>query len=968
MPRESSFIDYVCRHIERFDLRATDLQVVVPSVRLGRMLGKRLVRLAKEENRLPCFLPRFVTIDKLTTSFSGLGKADPTELLALLYTAYAETCAEAGIQARSLDRFWEWGRMLISDFNQIDNQLAPAQEILQYMAEEKRLGAWHLDLGSSQGRLQSGYLAFYELLLPLYRNFTQKLLAKNIAYTGLAGRTALERLPGLLQENALSNDTFFLFAGFNALTQAEEKIIKTLVREKKAEILWNADRHYLDDPMQEAGHFLRQYRKDPDLNHFLKDEDIADRIRHLKINVVECAQRTAQVKWAVRYIAQRGQTAGTALILNDESLFAPVMNALPEHISCNATLAAPLSGTFAGELLARLVEIRHYLLQNRSRSMTALQFLQLLRNPLLAALQKDKKALREKEEAVLNSHRAHYDFPEFTELFSENDPFCQAAAEFLRPPKDARPWHPIECLQRIARCWLNLSPEPGTQTELFSAPLNDFEQAYLLHVEQNCRTQLQVLERYPQLPLGEISVNKLLGELISGAELSYTGNPETSLNIMGMLETRGMNFEHAVLLSMNEGVLPDTPNPESFLLHGLRHFYRLPAQKEEAAMQAYHFYSLLQECGEVTLVYVNSPADRNAEKSRFVLQLQHELPDNVNLLPAPDFALMDAGFQTQGLRIEKTEAVIGSIKRRLEGRGISFSSLHTYFQCPMQFYLRYVLGLGEPPQVQDQMDPAAKGSVFHRAMERFFKGEYPNGKNLLNVDLCAQDIETLRKHIPELAELAMQDEFAGGSSESGANRMAFEEVKIFLERYAAALEEETGHATLSVLGCEQRLNQSFDALVPGLKLVIDGFADRLDLYEDRDGKRLRIIDYKTGHVYERFLDPCEWDELREKDYKQALQLSFYIFLYRHRFPQDRRPLQACICGLKNQGKMFALGNSLPLAHQSEAEYLERMEGFIRESVQDMLDPASPITCSGDEDTCRYCPFIQLCQSHADQLA
>ena len=961
MARESSFIDYVCRHIHRFDLRQTNLQVVLPTVRLGRVLSRRLTALAKEEDRLPCWLPGFVTIDRLIASFSGLGKAEPVELLALLYIAYTETCAEENTEARPLDRFWEWGRMLISDFNQIDNQLAPAKDILQYMAEEKRIGSWHLDLGSSQGKLQGAYLAFYNLLWPLYQRFHQKLQAENLAYTGFAGRTACERLPQLLQENALPDDTFYLFAGFNALTKAEEKIVKTLVREKRAEIIWNADRYYLDDPMQEAGLFLRRYRKDPELNRFLKEEDIADNIRHTRIGLVECAQRSAQAKWAAQRFANEKDVAGCALVLNDESLFAPIMNALPENIACNATLAAPLSGTFAGNLLAQLVETRRFMRQNKSRSMTAAQLLQLLRNPLLELIAGKPKDLHEKERQVLGSHRSHYALTELTELFPSNDPLGKEIAGFLLPPQGITPEQTVHCLQRMARYWLDFRPAPGTQSSLFSAPLNDFEQAYLLQVEQNCRTQALVLARYPQLPLGEISLHNLLSELISGAQLSYTGNPEKNLNIMGMLETRGLNFRHAVLLSMNEGILPSTPHPESFLLSSLRHHYELPSQTEEAAMQAYHFYSLLQECAEVTLVYVNTATDKAAEKSRFVLQLQHELPQQVCLLPSPDFELMDAGFQAPRLVIEKTAPVIASIKRRLEGKGISYSSLSTYFQCPMQFYLRYVLGLGEPPQIQEQMDAAATGSVFHKAMELFFEGDYEGGHPLLKKNLTEQDIDLLRRHTPRLIELAMQEAFAGGETEHGANRMALEEIRIFMERCAATLDEEASQSTLSIQHCELPLQTTLKDLLQGQNLVLTGFADRIDRY-DADGRTVvRIIDYKTGNVQDRFLDPGLWSDLQKKDFKQALQLSLYIFLYRRAFPLERQPLQACICALKKQGKMFPLGESLILSHNNEQEYLAQMEQFLRGFAAEILDPEIPLQCTGDADTCQYCSFAQLCR-------
>lgn len=960
MPRNSTFVDYVCQHISRFDLRHTNLQVVLPTIRLGRVIGKRLSDLAKQENKLPCWMPQFVTIDKLIGSFSHLGKADSLELLSLLYLSYAEVCEQEKAEARSLDRFWEWGRMLISDFNQIDNQLAPAQDILQYMAEEKRIGSWHLDLGSSQGKLQSNYLAFYALLAPLYQNFRQKLLQENIAYTGLAGRTACEKLPQLLQENALPKDTFYLFAGFNALTAAEKKIIKTLVREKKAEILWNADQYYLNDEMQEAGHFLRQYRQDEDLNHFLKDEDICDHIRHAQIEVVECAQRSAQAKWVAQYLNTQKEFENTAVVLNDEGLFAPLMNALPEHVSCNATLAAPLSGTAAGALFAQLVELRHFLLQNHGRHLTAQQFLKLLRNPLLA-LFADKKRLTQKENDVLDSHRSYYSLDELSDCLNEEN-LVNEMRGFVLSEKGEKPAQIITRLQKIARTLLDFMPPAGTQTSFLDTALNDFEKAYLLYVEENCQAYVPVLEKYEQLIIGEPSLQHLFDELLSGADLSYIGDREKSLNIMGMLETRGLNFKHAIVLSMNEGILPSTSKPESFLLNSVRVHYGLPMQMEEAAMQAHHFYGLLQDCERATLLYVNSAADRNAEKSRFILQLEHELPAQLKHLPSPDFALINPGFDAESLIVEKTPPVIEAIKRRLSGSGLSYSSLHTYFACPLRFYLQYVLNLGEPPQVQDEIDHGIKGSVFHKAMECFFTGDYPGGKTLLNKTLSEKDVKNLREAASTLVALALQEEFKDGNIEHGANYLAIDETKILMERYADSLEKETKEFQVRVLSCEHPFNARFEDLVEGIEVRLNGFADRLDLVKNDFGECLRIIDYKTGSTDNKGLDPETWDQLRETEYKKALQLSFYVFLYRHEFPQEKRDLQACICGVKRHGIMLGLGESLRQSCKDEKDYLNRLKKFLRDSIKEMLNPDIPIRRTINSE-CTYCSFAQLCQSH-----
>lgn len=981
MARESSFIDYVCQHIDRFDLQKTNLQVVVPSMRMGRVLTHRLIERAEKEQRLPCWVPQTITIDRLISSFSGLHKGDSFELLALLYLTYTEVCAESGTETRSFEFFRDWGKMLISDFTQIDNQLAPAQEILAYLAEEKRIGNWHLDLDSDKEQLHNKYIAFYKLLWPLYQRFRQKLLEEGIAYSGLAGRTACEHLPRLIEEKVIEENTFYLFAGLNALTGAEKKLVKTLIHEKKAEILWNADRYYMDDEWQEAGLFLREYKKDPDLNHFLNEEDISDNIRQVQINMVECSQSSAQAKWAVHLLSGQEDLAGTAIVLNDEGLFAPIMNALPENISCNLTLSAPLSGTFSGELFTKLVELRHFLHAPKSKGQIPVKdLLQILRNPVFRILGSDKKDLTSRIETISESHRPYYPIETLCEFFPDGSRFLSEMLPLLQNT-DETPAQVLRHLQKIARCCLELKAEPGTQMALFNdtgntadsktgkvrKELNDFEKAYLLYVEERCQTGTEILLRYSQLPLEEVSLRNLLSGILSGAGMNYTGHQEKSLNIMGMLETRGLGFNHALILSLNEGILPSTRNPESFLLFSLRQHYHLPTPKEEAAMQAYHFYSLLQECPEVSLFYVDSPSDKNAEKSRFLLQLEHELPDQIKKSTQAEFALMDDRFRIESMQIPKTESILRLFGNHLQ-KGLSFSSLHSYFLCPMQFFLRYIMGFKEPEQATEELEASDKGNIFHKAMECFFEGTYPGGKSLLNKPLVKEDILHLRKDITVLLNTAIEKTFPEGEFSYGANHLYYEELRIWLENYASALEQEMEQGTLTILGCEQHLSTQFEDMVPGLTVTVKGFADRLDLYQDVNGSYLRIIDYKTGSVDGRALDPEDWPLLKESGSEKALQLLFYIFLYRMKHPKDKRPLQACICEVKRQGLMHTLGDTLISGSGGEGNYLPMMKDFIGEAVQDMLDPDLPIVCTPGEDACRYCPFVQLCPNHANQPA
>ncbi len=994
MARESSFIDYLCQHIRQFDLNRTDLHVVLPSIRLERVLTRRLVRMAEQENRLPCWLPRFETIDRLVAGFSGLRKADSTESVVMLYECYCQVYRQQGEEPLSFDRFREWGRMLVSDFNQIDNQLAPADEILHYIAEDKRIGAWHLDLDESAGKLQNAYLKFYQKLGDIYALFTRKLLENGCAYTGLAGKTACGHID--TEADRLSPHTFYLFAGLNALTAAEEKIIKTLIRRQKAEILWNADRYYLIDNLEhEAGHFLRRYSRDKDLNHHLKEEDLTDRIRRTRIEIIACPQHTGQAKTVAKLLDLLPDAGDIAVVLNDESLFGAVMNALPPRFPCNVTLAGTLSGTLSGALFTTLLRAREGVCLNKKSRIAAPVLLALLRNPLFERLTggqtpmhtgKGKSANTRHMEAILAGHRLYFSEPEFRAFFPHNPPAVDPLAAFIfeggkaQSPNENRedPVRAIGHFRQIALLLLDSTCHKNQskpqQTRLFNdtdagigTPLNPFEQNYLLRLENACRESMETWKRFSHIPIGCSTLSAIFSEILSGIGLNYTGEQENNLNVMGMLETRGMHFRHTFLLSMNEGILPAPPAKDSFLLHSIKEHYNIPTETEQTAMQAHHFYSLLQDCEQVTLLYTASESDKNVEKSRFLLQLEHELPQNITLREENTYAfpLRNIRYSSEHeLRIAKSPLVLDALKSRL-AKGISYSSLSCWLQCPAKFFFKYIMGLGEPPQVSDELAPNIKGSVFHSAMQTFFEEKDPHGQNRLNRPLTRKDVESLRQEKESLLQAAIRKEFPGGHYDHGQNLLAYREIEIWMDRYAAAWEAEMETGKLSVLECEKSFDADLSCLIPGLKLRLNGFADRIDLYTPAAGESgnpepyLRIIDYKTGTVGN--LSPEGFAELTEPDGAQALQLLLYIYLYRLAYPTDPRPVRACICSLRNKGRMSALEGPL-VENVSPAQLMADTESFIKESVIQMLDPDLPVRCTDKPENCRHCHYLAFCRN------
>ncbi|MDE6629882.1 MAG: PD-(D/E)XK nuclease family protein, partial [Bacteroidales bacterium] len=943
--RQQSFIEYVCDHIERIDLRETHLCVVLPNMRLQRVLSEMLMTRAGED--APRFLPVFTTVNRLVEEFSMLRAGDSTELAALLYEAYREAYRdESEENIKTPDQFWDWAEILLSDFNQIDNQLAPADEILHYVAEEKRIANWHLNLDEHVGQLQNRYLDFYRKLWPIYEIFTRKLLDKGLAYTGLAGREAARQLPGLLQNGEIPARNFYLFVGLNALTKAEESLIKTLVHAGKAEVLWNADAYYMEkDSPQEAGFFLRRYREDSDLNHHLGEDDWSDRLRCLPYRIVPCAQNTGQVQMAAKLLNTDPDALHTLIVLNDESLFAPLMNALPENLPCNVSLAGSLTGTAAGTLFSTLEQARENVWQSGG-ALKGDYMVDLLRNPLFTYALGLNKTAPKLIKTLLDGHRNRFSKKDFLAYFPE-DAFTELCAAFIfENADDTETSQAAPFFERLAQLCGRLlqrfrQDENHGQQSLFPVPgrlaHSPFEIQYLSELQQQCENQADILGRFPHVAFGALTCRKILSQLLANIGITYTGNPQNSVNVTGMLETRGMAFDHVIMLSMNEGVLPSDTQRESFLLQSVKLHYHLPDKREQTAMEAHHFYSLLQNCRRATLLY-HASQDAGGEMSRFLLQLRHESPQNELPAPAYPFVLSNPRYAGLGsFTVEKTDAVLQELRHWLSSHALSYSSLYEYASCPMRFYRNRIAGIDEPPQMSDEMDVATKGNVFHSVMEMFFKER-------LNCIINTADVDELLRRKEDLVKRALARNFPGGEYAYGVNRLAWEEILIWVDRYAALLREEVTGGELRVLACEYRFDSVLPEAVEGLSVRLTGFADRIDVYKPRGGEAvLRIVDYKTGRLRKLALEGSlleNEDFLRSDDGKQAFQLLMYLFLFAKNRPQwvrgvDFAGVKACICAL---GKMAALEGV-------ESGETGEVEDLVKAWLADMLNPSVPIACT-----------------------
>lgn len=942
--REIPFIDDLAEKIRRHLSVHERLTVVLPSQRVVRTLSLLLSRARAGE---VFWLPRFCTMDEFVYEAAELRPADPLWLSLQLYAHYVRRMEAVGEPPRVYADFMEWGALLLSDFHQLDAQLAPVAEVLHYVAEEKRIAGMDFTL-NEQSAIQAAYLRFFTQLYPIYTNFTAQLLAEETAYPGLAERRAVERLKAQANDGTGADTGFTLFAGFNAITEAEAEIMRLLVRAGRAEVYWDADRYYVEDAMQEAGHFLRRYADDPFIGRHIRMEEMTDGIRGKKIIMQGVPQWTGQAEMAARYIAQwyieEGFTGRTVVVLNEENLLQPLLNALPEAegLSYNLSVGVPLSGTHTHAWVEALCAGREEIERARETGAAGVRLASLealLRATCRLPFQRADGIYRLQEKPVEQAFKALYERNQG--VFTQAD-WADLGQRF--GCADLPLW------AQIGGFWFDADTDAqGYGHRLMAllqgvalSDMSEYEREYG-HLALDCllrETQIRACCEPIHMPFYVWKRQTMAA--LGGLSLHYKGNPSAQVQISGMLETRMLDFDRVIMLSMNEGILPSGQYEASFLMDALKRHCHIPTLRERNAMQAYYFYRLLAHPSRVVCLYQES---EKQEKSRFLWQLTYERPEMaVPPSPYPFPTAREAGGGLIEMRKD------GRTLEAIEGlfhQGISPSAIQTYLRCGMQFYYKYILRLADRSEFDDTLDAARKGMVVHRVLETFFKSRMGRA-------LTVADAAELRETYPQLLEEAVTSLFADLPYKTGKNGLEFKKMERWLHYFVKDFERETrgeDSAWEGVAACETKMQVPFK----DTGYILSGIADRVDSWE----KSERIVDYKTAVVEAKDLRVDDIADLSESAHGKALQLLLYAYMY---WVQKGRRAgtfpQACVYALARLDGGYIPLNGAWVETKTEAEKIAELEAWLTDVLAEIKDPTRPFT--QDLTACRYCAYADLC--------
>ncbi|MBR6141848.1 MAG: PD-(D/E)XK nuclease family protein [Bacteroidaceae bacterium] len=961
--------------LSHFSNDMRDVAVVFPGKRAGMFLSRELAALSKE----PVWVPSYCTMDDLFQSLTSVQIADPLECICQLYSVMQEVLGAD--YTETLDEFWSWGEVLMTDFDDIDKHLANAEAIFTNIADQERLKNLdyldqhqretlqrffgHFSLENST-RLQQKFLHTWSHMYEIYTKLHERLLAEGKLWEGALYRLVIGQMQSdeSLVQKLLEGKRAIVFAGFNVLNNVEHAMMSFVQREGKARFYWDYDIYYCDPKNDdyEAGYFMKQNLRD--FPCAISEIEPFDNFRHLRdVTFIACTTDNAAARYVNTFVdeelrmkneefsTEQGTNAGKgravansslftldsslSVVLCNEALMLPVLHAIPEsEKEVNVTMGFPIADTPVYGIIMTLLKLQ------------------------TEGYDADRKRFRYPFEQALR-RQPLFEFLNEEDCFTYQDGDTQKLLDWL-----------LKLIRQIAFHYAQIE-EPNIFEQLYSEATFRCDRILCL-----LRSQLLLFHLFTFSPL---TLRRLLRQMMTSTKIPFHSEPDRGMQVMGMLETRCLDFEHLLLLSVEEGCLPRNTHGSSFIPESLREAFGMTTQRHRIAVYAYYFYRLVQRCEHLTCVYNESTNDGvQHEMSRFLRQMlaETDIPIKTRWLrsePKPK--------ATQPLVVEKTPDVMERLRKRYDqsltdGEHITLSpsAINTYKACPMQFYINNVLRIRREDDTGEGISADIIGTIFHDTAEFFYEWlQERYGTDTITADmLCERKEEdklvirevihrTLQQmlhvafdvcwfhptedfdRLPELKRRFKSSIFNLQSSiYKGTTLIAHD---VLLRYLQALIRYDARHAPFRIIGAEKERTISLPLREDrGGSVKVGGRIDRID---EMDG-RLRIVDYKTG------------------SYKLKDNYIFQIFLYalaELERGESTLPIQPVLF-FPIKASQEDYNPSIVINKEVVDDFARQHAEAFRESLQEILnnifDPDKPFTCTTDPKACEYCKLGLIC--------
>ena len=934
--------------------------VVFPNKRAGLFFNEYLA----QESESPIWSPAYVSISELFRSLSPWEVGDPVKLVCELYKIFRRETQST----ETLDDFYFWGEMLISDFDDADKNKVDTDKLFSNLQDLRNIMDDYTFIDDEQEEairqffqnfsierrtaLKERFISLWNVLGNIYKGFRESLASQNIAYEGMMYRHVIEHL----DVDKLPYEKY-IFVGFNVLNKVEHTLFTQLKDAGKAVFYWDYDEFYMKENRQavthEAGEFIRRNLRD--FPSPLSGELFKNLSKPKEVHYIASSTENAQARYLPQWIRNNLTTPEkeTAVVLCNEALLQPVLHSLPAEVKhVNITMGFPLSQTPVYSFLIALLELHTHGFNFKSGRYTFQSVVTLLKHPYTRQLTGQAELL-EKE---LTRNNRFYPLPgelgkdEFlTRLFtplSGNLNLCIRLSETL---------------QQVASIYqANTSGTEDTDA---------FNQLYRESLFKAYTTinRFRTLIEEDELTVQSETFRRLLVKVLSTTNIPFHGEPAIGMQVMGVLETRNLDFRHLVLLSVNEGQLPKSGGDSSFIPYNLRKAFGMTTIEHKIAVYAYYFYRLLQRAERITLMYNTSSDGLNrGEWSRFMLQFLIEWPHPITR------QFLEAGQSPQGtssITVEKTPDVMRRMQSLFDVRAnpkakFSPSALNYYLDCPLKFYYRYVAGLSAPDEVSAEIDSATFGSIFHYAAEHIYKDLTTHGK-VINKEA----LETLLRNevkLQDYVDTAFKKLFFNvpQNEKPEYNGVQLINSAVIARYLKQLLQNDLRYAPFTFIASEMEVDEPIDIQTPKgvIKSRIGGIIDRMD---SKDGT-LRIVDYKTGGDAD---TPPHVESLFIPDKKRS-NYVFQTFLYAAIMCRKQPTMKIAPALLyihraatETYSPVIQMGEprkpkeAVEDFSKYEKEYRERLQGLLEE----IFNPEKSFTQTEIIEKCTYCDFKALCK-------
>jgi len=997
-----SFLEYVAEDLVRKN--GTDLSrvaVIFPNKRAALFMNEHLARQADH----PVWSPAYITISDLFRRHACRQVADPIKLVCDLHRVFVEV---TGID-ETLDHFYGWGQLLLADFDDLDKNMADADKVfanlrdlrelddVSYLTDEQKqiIARFFSNFSDDHDSLlKQRFLQLWSRMGDIYHAFNRCLTEQGLAYEGALYREVAEQ-----QDASFEYDTY-AFVGFNLIQPVEQRLFALLKSQGKAHFYWDFDHYYMDGT-SEAGHYIAQYLADFPNELDSSAKDIYGRFSQPKdIRIISAPTENIQARYISTWLRENGRIAAgrrTALVLCNEGLLQTAIHCLPDEVEkVNITTGYPLVQTPAASLVTMLLNLQttgYAISRNRFRLR---QVCAVLRHPYAVFLSEEVPTLLKE----LTEQRIYY--PSQEQLGRDEN------LRLLFTPQSDNlqllTWL-CEIMQRVATSQLSplTSHLPPLTSHSSTDPLLQ-ESVFRTYTLLN---RLRQLVEDGDLRVDIITLQRLIGQLILSTSVPFHGEPAEGLQVMGVLETRNLDFDHVLLLSCNEGNMPRGINDTSFIPYNIRKAYGLTTIDHKVSIYSYYFHRLLQRAQDVTIVYNNATQDgQTGEMSRFMLQLMVESGHAIQ------FHTLQASQSISPFRpqpVEKSPEVMEILRKRFAAHPSTLNSqpsarplvackartlnsqpsplltptaINRYMRCPLQFYYNYVCGLREPEDTEDDtIDNRIFGNIFHEAAQTVYERLMQKSHQIMPRDI--DDVLKQKVDIERAVDEAMQKELSipspSGSDNEQLKQAGLKDLnglqlinrEVIIHYVRQLLEVDRKLAPFTIIGLEKDVITTLKT--PFIETTIGGRIDRLDCVTTPDGGEvIRVIDYKTGShrpVPLPDVGSIFQDEYLSKHSDYYLQTFLYGCIVRssRQHNPEQQPVSPALLFIQHAGvddfdPVLSFGKE---RINDVADFREVFGQLLVEKVSEIFDPKQPFSPTTDRQRCTYCPYKGLCSLDKD---